>query len=107
MDDMNTINMSNMNGVFKKGKVKIRRKKILSLLKKKILKERLTQWRKSQGLSTETGLTAGSSANGNQNSSTSSIVYLKGYVQSVEELQDDEEYDEILHDLMSLAKKVG
>jgi len=109
MDDMNnnTINMNNMNGVFKKGKVKIRRKKILSPLKKKILKERLTQWRKSQGLSIETGLTVGSSANDNHNASTSSIVYLKGYVQSVEELQDDEEYAEILHDLMSLANKVG
>ena len=88
-------------GTTVKGKQKIgKRKKILTSLKKQILRERLKQWRESQGLVEE------DEANGVMSKEHSSIVYLKGYIQ-LNDVEDDDEFQEIQHDLKVLAEKVG
>ena len=88
-------------GTTVKGKQKIgKRKKILTSLKKQILRERLKQWRESQGMVEE------DEANGVMSKEHSSIVYLKGYIQ-LNDVEDDDEFQEIQHDLKVLAEKVG
>lgn len=88
-------------GTTVKGKQKIgKRKKILTSLKKQILRERLKQWRESQGMMEE------DEANGVMSKEHSSIVYLKGYIQ-LDDVEDDDEFQEIQHDLKVLAEKVG
>ncbi len=110
-----TIGKTTGDGLLKKGKQKIRRKKILSPLKKKILKERLEQWRVSQGLRADGTLKDankdvvqeenGDDHERNEKKDLSTIVVLAGYTHS-DELEDEEEYNEILGDLLSLARKI-
>jgi selenocysteine insertion sequence-binding protein 2 len=121
-------------GTTVKGKQRIKkRKKILSPLKKHILKERLLQWQKSQGLDghnnqvakddligsgsgSEDVLVGHSKAYGSVvllNGSSehvskvySSIVYIKNYA-LLDELEDDDEYVEIVDNLKSLSEGIG
>lgn len=90
-------------GTTVKGKQKIgKRKKMLTPLKKQILKERLKQWKISQGINDDASV--GEKKTECQN--LSSITFLKGYVQ-YDELEDDDEYNEIIQDFRVLAEKVG
>jgi len=94
-------------GTTVKGKQKIgKRKKILTSLKKQILRERLKQWRESQGMTEEDGADVTADANGVISKEHSSIVFLKGYIQ-LDDVEDDDEFQEIQHDLKVLAEKVG
>lgn len=106
-------------GKMVKGKQKIgKRKKILTPLKKQILRERLAKWRESQSEKEGSGANAisgqsnqdivGSSISGSSTLSTqyTPIVFLQGYVHR-DELEDDEEYSEIHNDLRNLSEKVG
>ena len=90
-------------GTTVKGKQKIgKRKKMLTPLKKQILKERLKQWKISQGINDD----ASGGEKKTECPNLSSITFLKGYVQ-YDELEDDDEYNEIIQDFRVLAEKVG
>eukprot|EP00557_Chaetoceros_sp_GSL56_P013725 CAMPEP_0176482192 /NCGR_PEP_ID=MMETSP0200_2-20121128/3242_1 /TAXON_ID=947934 /ORGANISM="Chaetoceros sp., Strain GSL56" /LENGTH=907 /DNA_ID=CAMNT_0017878487 /DNA_START=396 /DNA_END=3119 /DNA_ORIENTATION=- len=121
----NFIHLNNMLpiGTTVKGTQRIKsRKKILSPLKKHILKERLLQWQKSQGLDGNNqqivarddlmldndGIPVASDAAhvGLDTGVYSSIVFIKNYV-FLNELEDDDEYEEIVENLTSLAKGIG
>ena len=109
-------------GTSVKGKQKIgKRKKILTPLKKQILKERLANWREGQKMNQSlVGITVDDGTATNNctvskkqieglNSSKgkhTAIVFLKDYV-SFDEIEDEEEYLEIQRDLQTLAEKVG
>lgn len=90
-------------GTTVKGKQKIgKRKKMLTPLKKQILKERLKQWKISQGINDDPGV----GEKKTECTNLSCITFLKGYVQH-DELEDDDEYNEIIQDFRALAEKVG
>lgn len=95
-----------------KGKQKLKRKKILSPLKKAILRERLQQYRASCGRMDNTHEEDhGTSKNSTQNEHISdgmysTVVCLKDFV-TFDDVLDDDNYQEILSDLKSLATKVG
>ena len=103
----------------KKGRQRVApRKKKFSALKKKVLQERLDQWRKlhpqnsslaGNGHQGETATIPSSTDNDktarNQEESDTIVIY--HYVESYEELEDDDEYDEIIDNLTSMARKVG
>ena len=92
-------------GTTVKGKQKIgKRKKIFTSLKKQILKERLMQWRENQGMDALTDGTV--DAKGVSFVEYTSIVYLQGYIH-LNEVDDDDEYQEIQNDLVVLAERVG
>ena len=96
--------------VDRKGRQRIGpRKKRLSTLKKKVLQERLRIWRETNGIA------AGIAAQGEQRKASDPIgggavgdpcVCLEHFVNR-EELEDEDEYEEIVSDLTNLAKKVG
>ena len=101
---IHTANMLPM-GTTVKGKQKIgKRKKIFTSLKKQILRERLMQWRDSQGMGVVTDDSV--DTEGASSEENTSIVYLKGYIH-LNEVDDDDEYQEILNDLVVLAERVG
>ena len=90
-------------GTTVKGKQKTgKRKKMLTPLKKQILKERLKQWKISQGINDDASV----GEKKTECTYLSSITFLKGYVQ-YDELEDDDEYNEIIQDFRVLAEKVG
>lgn len=114
-------NNCNTNAVIVKGKQRVKpRKKKLSTLKKKVLQERLRQWKefneKKKQLTASSG-TTDSAINAESKteiqtvpisnvSNSSNIICLHNYV-SPEELEDDDEYEEISSDLMELSVKIG
>jgi RNA-binding proteins (RRM domain) len=115
------IHMTNMLpiGTTVKGKQRIKkRKKVLSPLKKHILKERLLQWQKRQGLVGSNDIGVGPTAvhDVTADSLTSSpeddlgvysnIVYIENYA-LLNELEDDDEYEEIVDNLKSLSEEIG
>jgi len=77
----------------KKGRQRLRpRKKKFSALKKRVLQERLAQWKASQG---ET-----------EKSRLSCTVCLYPFAES-DELEDDDEYEEIISNFSEMARNVG
>ena len=103
----------------KKGRQRVApRKKKFSALKKKVLQERLDQWRKlhpqssslaGNGWQGETARAPSSSANNKteRKQVESDTIVIYHFVDSHEELEDDDEYDEIIDNLTSMARKVG
>ena len=103
----------------KKGRQRVApRKKRFTALKKKVLQERLDQWR---ALHPEDSPSEDQNSNisGNKNHSSSSMVNsgeqgmprtrslcLYNYAE-LDELEDDDEYEEILENLTSMATKIG
>lgn len=82
----------------KKGRQRIRqRKKNFSTLKKKVLEERLRRWRKANPSSVESN-----SVTGNE----TCTVAMHGFA-SADELEDDDEYYELVLNLLDMANKVG
>lgn len=85
-----------------KGKQKVKRKKSLSTLKKAILKERLEQYRTSLGI----GIGDGQNDQTTTETPSSSILCLQDFV-TADEIQEEDEYEEIVADLEALAKNIG
>lgn len=91
----------------KKGRQRLApRKKKFSTLKKKVLQERLEAWRKlhpeEETTTTTTTPTDPSSTKDNR----STTVCLRNFAES-DEVEDDDEYEEIVDNLKELATKVG
>lgn len=90
-----------------RGKQKVKTKKTLSALKKAILKERLQQYRSSCGTTeSQNDEISKVSSKHDMDLDVSSVVCLKDFV-TADEIQEDDEYEEIVADLEALAKKVG
>jgi ribosomal protein L7Ae-like RNA K-turn-binding protein len=86
-----------------KGRQRVRpRKKKFSSLKKKVLEERLRKWKELHPDGDKTG----NKKSGNEELPPSGTVRLHGYCEH-EELEDDDEYEEILENLREMAAKVG
>ena len=106
--DYHSDNMLKMGVATKKGLRKVGpRKKRLTSLKKRILQERLLQYRKANGL--DVVLDKDSHVDVSENvpePSISKTIVLDNFVTS-EEVEDDEEHEEILVDLSDMANKVG
>jgi selenocysteine insertion sequence-binding protein 2 len=85
-----------------KGKQKVKRKKSLSTLKKAILKERLEQYRTSLGI----GIDDSQNDQTTTEPPSSSILCLQDFV-TADEVQEEDEYEEIVADLEALAKNIG
>lgn len=82
----------------KKGRQRVaQRKKKFTALKKKVLQERLDQWRKLNPSPDD-------SKDGTNLTFDSVCVY---HYTSLEEVEDDDEYEEILENLTNMARKVG
>ena len=105
--DFHSDNMLQMGVATKKGLRKMGpRKKKLTSLKKRILQERLLQYRKANGLDiVDEDSDVHTSSNVEQPLLSKTIV-LDNFVTS-EEVEDDEEYEEIMADLSVIANKVG
>jgi len=83
--------------VTSKGRQRIRpRKKKFSALKKKVLEERLQKWRKLHP----------EEASENHGDDQAFVICVYGYV-SQEELEDDDEYEEIVSNLHDMANRIG
>ena len=87
------------------------RKKRFTTLKKRVLQERLEQYRKAtdtndptQSSSTKTNHT---DLFEKDNTQYSTSVCVKNFVQSDDNLQDEDEYEEFVSDLTDLAEKIG
>jgi ribosomal protein L7Ae-like RNA K-turn-binding protein len=93
------------------GRQRIRpRKKKLTSLKKKVLEERLLNWRQlhpevSVPVDDQQHDGAGSSSNNDPNRS-SSTVCLHGFAE-IELLEDEDEYQELIANLQEMASKIG
>ena len=95
-------------GTTVKGKQKLRaRKKRLTPLKKQVLKERLLQWENKQREKKEADRSRSNMNDGKSLNDKSPIVYLHGFIEQGEEIEDDDEHDEIVSDLQDMAEKVG
>lgn len=123
-NDKNTLHP--MANAIVKGKQRVKpRKKKLSTLKKKVLQERLRQWKelnaKKKNPNENSIQSAATSTDKNSTgtedntktispipnlSISSPIISLYNFV-SPEELEDDDEYDEIHSDLLELSTKIG
>lgn len=89
-----------------KGRQRIRpRKKKFSALKKKVLQERLLKWRELHEPSTNANSNPPPSVSGDTNV-LSCTVCVHGFVDQ-DELDDDDEYNEIVCNLRDMASKVG
>jgi len=77
------------------------RKKRFTALKKKVLQERLDQWRKLHPVESAT-----ETCKNKQISPTTCSLCLYNYT-TPEELEDDDEYEEILENLKSMSLKIG
>jgi len=91
------------------GKQKLRsKKKRLTPLKKQVLKERFIQWRRQEdqtkSIQSETATICESNP---KTEVLSSIVYIHGYVDEEDQMDDEEENEEILSDLRDMAEKCG
>jgi len=77
-----------------KGRQRVRpRKKKFSSLKKKVLEERLRRYK--------------ATLEETEPASVSTTVCVTGFVESEEELEDDDEYEEMCNNLVELAQKIG
>ena len=99
-------------GALKGGRQRLRpRRKNFSTLKKRILQERLQRWRDRNPETTDE-TQEGSSSNVGENAddgkpkAASCTVCLTGFT-DLSELEDDDEYEEIVENLRDLASKVG
>jgi selenocysteine insertion sequence-binding protein 2 len=102
----------------KKGRQRVApRKKKFTALKKKVLQERLKKWRElhpeeeKEKAPTTTTITvknnpSSSSPGNNQGTTTSCSICVYRFT-SREELEDDDEYDEIVENLRGMATKIG
>ena len=102
----------------KKGRQRLNpRKKKLTTLKKKVLKERLRVWQERNNISPEDGPSAkrarcdgdpGSPLPEDDGSNPSTTIMLMNYIRAEEDdLDDEEEFDEITSNLISLTGRVG
>ncbi len=108
--------MQERNVYQKKGRQRVApRKKKFTALKKKVLQERLAQWRALHpedvpDTTDKKAQEASSATNSTQDSSRGIIrtrsLCLYNYAEP-EELEDDDEYEEILENLTSMATKIG
>ena len=111
----NKNNSNNSQVVVKKGRQRVGpRKKKFSSLKKKVLEQRLRQWKElhapdvsssvDHGTETKSGDDSATAAAANGNKFTTVCLY--GYCQP-DELEDDDEYEEIVENLRDMATKIG
>lgn len=93
--------MKEGNMVFqKKGRQRIKpRKKKFSALKKKVLQERLLKWKESQASKHDNDQPI-------SDGYTACSVCVYGFANQ-EEMEDDEEYEEIVENLVEMANKIG
>jgi len=111
------LKLSDFNGT-KKGRQRLNpRKKKLTTLKKKVLKERLRVWQERNNVSSEDGPSAKrarcdgdsvSPPHKDDGSNPSTTIMLVNYIRADEDdLDDEEEFDEITSNLISLTGRVG
>jgi len=96
-------------GVSKKGRQRITpRKKKFTTLKKKVLQERLEAWRKlhPEEQPATTSATAASAGVYPATDKTTCTVCLQNFAEA-EEVEDDDEYEEIVENMKEMAIKVG
>ena len=111
------LKLSDFNGT-KKGRQRVNpRKKKLTTLKKKVLKERLRVWQERNNISPEDGPSAKrarcdgdpvSPLPKDDGSNSSTTLMLMNYIRIDEDdLDDEEEFDEITSNLISLTGRIG
>jgi selenocysteine insertion sequence-binding protein 2 len=104
-DLLRLYNEGNMS--IQKGRQRLRpRKKKFTSLKKKVLEERLRKWKELQPEQEQINDPAAATVLDGSSSTDFTTVCLYGYCEH-EELEDDDEYEEIVTNLQTMASKIG
>ena len=99
------------NPVLKRGRQRLTpKKKKLTTLKKRVLEERLRVWKERNDVSTVTteGVSATNEYSTTEEIHSSSTILIENFISPEEDnLLDDDEYEEIVSNVLSLARRVG